>query len=117
MLKFLIGIVCGAVANRVVHLHAMEQRHTGRGKYLAAVTVSAFSGLFVNVFADPFLGYFRNRYLFGQTVELASAMAGIASGVTLVNSLLSTVCAVALYLVLQPALKRAHLLPGTRAAN
>ena len=115
--KFLIGIVCGAVANRVVHLHAMEQRHTGRGKYLAAVTVSAFSGLFVNVFADPFLGYFRNRYLFGQTVELASAMAGIASGVTLVNSLLSTVCAVALYLVLQPALKRAHLLPGTRAAN
>ena len=116
VLKFLIGIVCGAVANRVFHLHTMEENRAGRGRYLTAVTLSAFSGLLLNVFTDPFLGYFRNRYLFGQTVELAGAMAGIASGVTLVNSLLSTVCAVGLYLVLYPALKKAHLLPGARTA-
>ena len=35
----------------------------------------------------------------------------IASGVTLINSLLSTVCAVILYLALRPALEKAHLLP------
>ena len=38
----------------------------------------------------------------------------VASGVTLVNSLLSTVCAVVLYLALRPALEKARLLPGTR---
>ena len=32
----------------------------------AAVTASAFSGLLVNVFTDPFIGYFRNRFIFGQ---------------------------------------------------
>ena len=114
LLKFLIGIVCGTVADKVFHLHGMDAQHAGRAKYLTAVTASAFSGLLVNVFADPFLGYFRNRYLFGQPVELAGAMAGIASGVTLANSVVSTVCAVALYLALYPALKKARLLPGLR---
>ena len=117
LLKFLIGIVCGTVADKVFHLHGMDAQHAGRAKYLTAVTASAFSGLLVNVFADPFLGYFRNRYLFGQPVELAGAMAGIASGVTLANSVVSTVCAVALYLALYPALKKARLLPGARTAH
>lgn len=108
LLKFIIGLVCGFVAHRVFRL---ENRQPGGGKYLAAVTASAFSGLFVNVFTDPFIGYFRNRYIFGQAVELASVGAKIASGVTLVNSLLSTVCAVLLYLVLRPALEKSHLLP------
>ena len=35
----------------------------------------------------------------------------VTGGVTLVNSLVSTVCAVVLYLALEPALQRAHLLP------
>ena len=38
-------------------------------------------------------------------------VAKISSGVTLVNSLLSTVCAVVLYLALRPALRKANLLP------
>ena len=75
------------------------------------VTASAFSGLLVNVFTDPFIGYFRNRFIFGQPAEIASVFTKIASGVTLINSLLSTVCAVILYLALRPALEKAHLLP------
>ena len=82
-----------------------------RGKYLLVVTASAFSGLLVNVFTDPFIGYFRNRFIFGQPAEIASVFTKIASGVTLINSLLSTVCAVVLYLALRPALEKAHLLP------
>ena len=77
----------------------------------AAVTASAFSGLLVNVFTDPFIGYFRNLYIFGQPAEFVSVVTKIASGVTLVNSLLSTVCAVVLYIALRPALEKAHLLP------
>ena len=75
------------------------------------VTVSAFSGLLVNVFTDPLVGYFRDRYIFGQPVEVATVFIKITGGVTLVNSLLSTVCAVVLYLALEPALRRALLLP------
>ena len=51
------------------------------------------------------------RYIFGQPVEVATVFIKITGGVTLVNSLLSTVCAVVLYLALEPALRRAHLLP------
>ena len=109
ILKFIIGIVCGAFAHKVFHLK--DRDTANKGAYLVAVIGSAFSGLLVNVFTDPFLGYFRNRYIFGQTVELASIATKIASGVTLVNSILSTICAVILYLALRPALAKNHLLP------
>ena len=109
ILKFIIGVVCGVTAHRILHLR--HYKNDGKARYLALVAASAFSGLLVNVFTDPLVGYFRDRYIFGQPVEVASVFIKIAGGVTLVNSLLSTVCAVALYLALEPALRRAHLLP------
>ena len=109
ILKFIIGLVCGGVAHRIIHLRSFPAG--SKLKYIGAVTVSAFSGLLVNVFTDPFIGYFRNRYIFGQPAEFVSVVTKISSGVTLVNSLLSTVCAVLLYLALRPALEKAHLLP------
>ena len=110
ILKFIIGLACGWCAKNVFKLHELDPKTTPRGKYLLAVTGSAFSGLLLNVFTDPFLGYFRNRYIFGQTVELASIATKIASGVTLVNSVLSCICVVILYLALRPALERSKLL-------
>ena len=109
ILKFTIGLVCGAAAHRL--LHTRSGKADGGPGYLLRVTGAAFSGLFVNVFTDPLLGYFRDRYIFGQTVEVASVLVKVTGGVTLVNSLVSTVCAVVLYLALEPALQRAHLLP------
>ena len=109
ILKFIIGLVCGAVAHKVIHLKTFPTDN--KVKYVAAVTASAFSGLLVNVFTDPFVGYFRNLYIFGQPAEFVSVVTKITSGVTLVNSLLSTVCAVILYIALPPALEKAHLLP------
>ena len=82
ILKFIIGLVCGGVAHRIIHLRSFP---TGsKLKYIGAVTVSAFSGLLVNVFTDPFIGYFRNRYIFGQPAEFVSVVTKISSGVTLV---------------------------------
>lgn len=109
ILKFIIGLVCGAAAHRL--LHTRSGKADGGPGYLLRVTGAAFSGLFVNVFTNPLLGYFRDRYIFGQTVEVASVLVKVTGGVTLVNSLVSTVCAVVLYLALEPALQRAHLLP------
>ena len=109
ILKFIIGVVCGAVAHKGFGLANCSPAQR-RGVYLAKVTASAASGLMVNVITDPLIGYFRNVYIFGQDYTLAQAVSKIAGGVTFVNSVLSTVCVVVLYLALQPALQRAGFL-------
>ena len=108
VLKFIIGITCGAVAHKVFKLRQLDKHSAG---YLVKVIVSAASGLLLNVITDPFLGYFRNVYIFGQEYTVAQALTKIAGGVTFVNSVASTVCVVILYLALRPALERAGLLP------
>ena len=108
VLKFIIGITCGAVAHKVFKLRDQDRHSAG---YLVKVIVSAGSGLLLNVFTDPFLGYFRNVYIFGQEYTVAQALSKIAGGVTFVNSVVSTICVVILYLALRPALERAGLLP------
>ena len=107
VLKFIIGITCGAVAHKVFKLRDLNAHEKG---YLVKVIVAAGSGLFLNVLTDPFLGYFRNVFIFGQEYTVAQALSKIAGGVTLVNSVASTVCVVILYLALRPALERAKLL-------
>ena len=62
---------------------------------------------------DPVIGYFRDRFIFGQPVQFVNYAVKIAAGVTLVNSLLSTVCAAVLYLALRPALEAGHLIPAS----
>lgn len=108
VLKFIIGIACGTVAHKVFRLRRLEKNSPG---YLAKVTVSAASGLLLNVLTDPLLGYFRNVYIFGQEYTVAQALTKVAGGVTFFNSVASTVCVVILYLALRPALERAKLLP------
>lgn len=108
ILKFIIGLTSGAVAHRVFHLKKLAAQK--QGGYLFKVTVSAAAGLILNVFTDPILGYFRNVYIFGQPYTIAQALVKVAGGVTLVNSLLSTACAVAFYLAVRPALEKAGLL-------
>ena len=83
----------------------------------AKVIVAAGSCLLLNVVTDPFLGYFRNVYIFGQEYTIAKALTKITGGVTFVNSVASTVCVVLLYLALRPALERANLLPKAQKAS
>ena len=115
LLKFIIGLVCGTVAHRVFRLKEKQEATGHHGRYLAAVTAASFSGLLVNVFTDPLIGYFRDRYIFGMTPDISAVFMKVASGVTLVNSVLSCVCCVVLYLALRPALTHAGLLPESGA--
>ena len=108
VLKFIIGITCGAVAHKVFKLRDLVRHSKG---YLLKVIVAGGSGLLLNVITDPFLGYFRNIYIFGQEYTVAQALSKIAGGVTFVNSVASTICVVILYLALRPVLERAGLLP------
>ena len=106
----LADILAGAPGYAVTTFKLRElDRHSSC--YLAKVIVSAGSGLLLNVLTDPFLGYFRNVYIFGQEYTVAQALTKIAGGITFVNSVASTVCVVILYLALRPALERAGLLP------
>ena len=109
VLKFLIGICCGFFSHKVFKLKKLSAKDGKR--FYIIVAICAFSGLLLNVFTDPFLGYFRNIYIFGQDVALATVWTKIAGGVTLINSLLSTVCAFVLYVALRPALEKARLIP------
>ena len=95
------------MAHKVFQLRDRNAHEKG---YLVKVIVAAGSGLFLNVLTDPFLGYFRNVFIFGQEYTVAQALSKIAGGVTFVNSVASTVCVVILYLALRPALERAKLL-------
>ena len=106
--SFHLGNTFTAVAHKAFKLRDLDKHSSG---YLVKVIVSAGSGLLLNVLTDPFLGYFRNVYIFGQEYTVAQALTKIAGGVTFVNSVASTVCAVILYLALRPALERAGLLP------
>ena len=115
VLKFIIGITCGAVAHKVFKLRDLDRHSKG---YLLKVIAAGGSGLLLNVITDPFLGYFRNIYIFGQEYTVAQALSKIAGGVTFVNSVASTICVVILYLALRPALERAGLLPkGEKKVN
>lgn len=110
VLKFIIGLVCGFFAHRVIHLKEQSPEKCGHARYVALVAASAASGLLVNVVTDPVIGYFRDRFIFGQPAEFVKYAVKIAGGVTFINSVLSTVCAVALYLALKPALTKSELL-------
>lgn len=112
ILKFIIGVVTGFVAHKLLRLRDAKPAD-GKGKYLAKLIAAAASGLMVNVITDPLVGFFRNRYIFGQDYTLAQAVSKIAGGVTFVNSVLSTVCVVVLYLALAPALEKSGLLKET----
>lgn len=115
LLKFIIGLVCGVTAHKLLHLERMQA--ASRLRRTAAVAAASFSGLLVNVFTDPAIGYFRDRYIFGMTPDISAVFLKVASGVTLVNSILSCVCCVVLYLALQPALEKAKLLPRQAGDN
>ena len=115
ILKFIIGLVCGLFAHRVFHLKQHSMHSTPKGRYVAMTAAAAASGLLINVITDPVIGYFRDRFIFGLPVEFVQYAVKIAAGVTLVNSVLSTVCVVLLYLALRPALEKSGLLPPAEA--
>lgn len=108
ILKYLIGITCGVFAHRIFKLRKRSPKDGV--SYYVAVIVSAASGLVLNIFTDPFLGYFRKVYIQGIPTDFATVLTKISSAVTSVNSLICTVLVVILYMLLHPALKKSSLL-------
>lgn len=105
LLKFLIGLIVGLVAHKLLKL---GRDHSAR--YVAGATVAAcVSGMAFNIVADPVVGYFYKTYLLGIPQDLAKSLAKISAAATAVNAVIAVILASVFYLALRPALKKAGL--------
>jgi len=99
LLKLCIGLIAGFVAHRV--LHVREEKDP---KALAWKTVlSTVAGMLFNIVADPLVGYFYKRYVFGLSQDLAKALAKIGALTTAVNAVVAVIVATIFYLALRRA--------------
>lgn len=105
LLKFCIGLITGLVAHRIGHITKTEDT-----KVIFRYTLLAsIAGLLFNVIFDPLIGYFYKMLILGTPAAQLTLAWNIAS--TSINAVTSTIAATVLYMVLRPALKKAHLLP------
>lgn len=105
ILKLAIGLIVGLVAHKIFKLSRDHKK-----EYITGVAILAsFCGMAFNTVADPVVGYFYKTYLLGVPQDLAKALAKVAAGTTLVNSILAITFASIFYLALRPALKKSGL--------
>ena len=105
-LKLCIGLIVGVVAHRIFHL---TKEKSPKKVTMITFVASAF-GMAFNVVADPLVGYFYKKILFGIPQEMAAALAKMSAVTTFVNAVVAVILAGVFYLALRPALKKAGLL-------
>lgn len=104
-LKLCIGLITGLVAHTICHISKV---HSAK-KVLRISLIASICGLAFNIVADPLVGYFYKKYLFGLPQDIATALAKLSSLTTSVNAVLSVIAAVVLYNAIRPALIKSGL--------
>lgn len=105
LLKLLIGLIVGFVAHKIAKL----SKEHNKSYIMKWAIIAASCGMVFNIFADPIVGYFYKRYLFGLEVDLAATLAKITAIATFINAVTSIIIASVLYTALRPALKKSNL--------
>ena len=105
-LKLMIGLIAGLVAHQIGHIN--EKKETKQ--YMIWCGAAAVISLGANIVMDPFVGFLRNKYLFGVDAHLTDIVAKLTAGVTFVNAVLSVIAVLILYRVLRPALSKSGFL-------
>ena len=95
LLKFLIGLIAGAVAK---HFHLKNK--TDRKEIILITTTAAVAGLGFNVVADPIVGYLYRNFLLGIPQDAAKIIATWVAGTTAINAIVCVFVSVILYLAL-----------------
>jgi len=98
--KFLMGLIVGLLAHKAGKI----TRKTSHGAVLKWTVLSSAAGLLFNAFCDPAVRYFYKILILGKPA--AEVSFAINLGVTAINSVISLVVCVSLYMALRPALKR-----------
>ena len=104
-LKLCIGLIVGFIAHTIFHI----SRAQSAKKNMRAALVASICGMAFNIVADPLVGYFYKKYLFGLPQDIANTLAKLSSLTTAVNAVLSVAAAVLLYGALRPALEKSGL--------
>ena len=105
ILKLCIGLITGLIAHKIGKITQTEdKKHIFRYTLLASIVSLAF-----NVVFDPLIGYFYKLLILGQPAAQLTLAWNIAS--TSINAVASVIVSTALYMVLRPAMAKAHLLP------
>lgn len=107
-LKLCIGLITGLVAHKIGKISKTEDT-----KVIFRYTLLAsIAGLLFNVIFDPLVGYFYKLLILGKPAAELTLAWNIAS--TSINAVASVIVSTALYMVLRPAMKKAHLLPKVK---
>lgn len=108
LLKLCIGLITGLAAHKIGKITHTEDT---RRIFITALLAS-IAGLLFNVIFDPLVGYFYKLLILGKPAADLTLSWNIAS--TSINAVISVIVSTALYMVLRPALQKAHLLPKIR---
>jgi len=104
-LKLLMGAIAGLVSRKIFHIETEQEPK----RQFTIALCSAAAALGVNVVADPVVGYFYKKYLFGLPQDWAAALAKVGSLTTAVNAVASTVCVCIIWTALFRAMHRSQL--------
>lgn len=103
ILKLCIGLITGVIAHKFGKISiSNDNKHVFKWTLLAAI-----GGLLFNVIFDPIVGYFYKLFILGKPAAELTLAWNVAS--TSINAVTSTIVAVAVYMALRPALKKAGL--------
>lgn len=103
LLKLCIGLITGVIAHKFGKISiSNDNRHVFKWTLLASI-----GGLLFNVIFDPIVGYFYKLLILGKPVAELTLAWNVAA--TSINAVTSTIVAVAVYMALRPALKKAGL--------
>ena len=103
VIKFLIGLIVGLIAHRAGHITTESSSR----RVLLWVILATLAGLAFNAVFDPLLRYFYKILVLGKTAAEVSFAINLI--VTLINSVVSAVVVIILYMALRIPLKRAGL--------
>ncbi len=103
LIKLLIGIIVGLVAHKAAHIST----ETDNKKVLFWLIAASIAGLAFNTVFDPLLRYFYKILILGKPAAEVSFSINLV--VTLINSVVSAVVVVVLYLALRTPLKKLGL--------
>ena len=103
VIKFLMGILVGAIAHRMGHISTKKDL----GKVFRWTVAAVAAGLLFNAVCDPTIRYFYKILILGKPAAEVSFAINI--GVTAINSVVSAFIATGLYMSLRAPLKKTGL--------
>lgn len=103
IIKFLMGLLVGFVAHKLGHITAEKDPK----KVFRWTAAAVLAGMIFNALADPSIRYVYKIFVLGKSA--AEVTFAINFGVTVINSVVSTVLALAVYMALRTPLKKSGL--------